>query len=221
MTGTRPKSDNPESDDSGPRQESNQNSTSSHRAASRPHPWQEKLNLPHHAAGPRQENSPGHNVDKLRGLCIRLSGRHSTKTTETLSLEIPDPRKSFSPPQRNSTPSRWSGGISVIVSFCIVDQKIQSLTRVSDRDVARHTKNGCGRGRHPRHPIFCMSRDIAIGNSGQTLDFLIHSGSRDPDSGVRIRGPGSGSRGPDLAWARGLTPVSRAPGSQPHENLKS
>ena len=35
--------------------------------------------------------------DKLRGLCIRLSGRHSTKTTETLSLEIPDPRMPWDP----------------------------------------------------------------------------------------------------------------------------
>ena len=35
--------------------------------------------------------------DKLRGLCIRLSGRHSTKTTETLALEIPDPRMPWDP----------------------------------------------------------------------------------------------------------------------------
>ena len=107
--------------------------------------------------------------DKLRGLCIRLSGRHSTKTTRARSLEIPDPRKSFSPPQRNSTPSRWSGGISVIVSFCIVDQKIQSLTRVSDRDVARHTKNGCGRARHLRHPIICMLRRSRMNFTGRAM----------------------------------------------------
>ena len=148
--------------------------------------------------------------DKLRGLCIRLSGRHSTKTTRTLSLEIPDPRKSFSPPQRNSTPSRWSGGIFVIVSFCIVDQKIQSLTRVSHRDVARHTKNGMPRMATSAAPIFCMSRDIAIGNSGQTLDFLIHNTKRN-NNGNSAGPPGWGGvplgRTKLLFWEPGLSTV--------------